>query len=57
MKLSGPAVCVGGKEDRAMDAVVEATIMYNWRCADRNGMRVLDNQWVLANALPFRAPL
>ena len=39
-------------------AVLEATILFNWKCANHNGMAILeDKQWVLlANSAPFRAP-
>ena len=56
-----PMGAAGGgikEEERAMDAVLEATILFNWKCAGHNGMAILkDKQWLLIeNATLFRAP-
>ena len=53
----GAAVGAGDDEDRAMDAVLDATILFNWKCANHNGMAISeDKQWLLlANSVPFRA--
>lgn len=46
------------ERERAMDAVIEATISFNWQCEERNGMRIAkDKEWlILATSIPFRAP-
>ena len=40
MKPMGAAGGRGGEEERAMDAVLEATILFNWKCAGHNDMAV-----------------
>ena len=57
MRPMGAAVGAGDDEDRAMDAVLETTILFNWKCANHNGMAISeDKQWLLlANSVPFRA--
>ena len=57
MRPMGAAVGAGDDEDRAMDAVLDATILFNWKCANHNGMAISeDKQWLLlANSVPFRA--
>ena len=48
MKPMGAAGGGDNEDARAMDAVLEATILFNWKCAGHNGLTILeDKQWPL----------
>ena len=57
MKPIGAARGGDNEEERAMDDVLEATILFNWKCTGHNGMTISENkQWLLTeNATQFRA--
>lgn len=54
MKPQGESEGADEEEERAMDAVLEATIRYNWACSGHNGMRMAGDKQklLLASAAP-----